>query len=573
VAAGGSQIVVGAGFEFDPRPGKVTVSYTDVPGGWSDSYVLVEKGCTLVQGAGNLISGSLNPLFATGPFGKYYLSQTAAGQSVQSPCLDRGSAPASTLGMDFFTTRTDKGPDNHDSGTVDLGFHYPLTRGVAVCRNSDLPSNGRNGQINLADFAVLASAWLNTCTEPGWCQGADINRDSRVNITDLMSFASCWMVTDTLAPRPNPAEWGTRRVAIPVPGGLPGQTMVVLRDGKPTPGTSSTEIIMTAVKATDDWAWPVAYQFECVKIDNQAASVKSPWLYFPDNVEPTWTATGLQSQTTYAYVVRVAEVRVPGTLAEAGYSVNPTGSTVINANHVSRSKPVNSNWTADSIVASTRTGLENNPPAPIAWEVLPFQNTVNSVSMTAAEATDENPPVTYIFLRYRNPADQVVETSFNAGQTRTWVDTNVQIGQTWTYSFVAMDNLGNQSAPAPRVTVTITPPDLNPPLPDPLTWLIAPVRIQVGGQWYDFMQTVVAVDPEGTVVEYQVFETQNSTFSVWRAAAPTYVAPDGGTYPGNAFWIPAGGEFSQKLYQCRARDTSPNQNMTAFSTPALAPQQ
>ena len=124
-AANGSHLLVGTGFEFDPRPGKVTVSYSDVPGGWSEPYVVVEDGCTLIQGAGNLNSGSLNPLFVKGPFGNYYLSQLAADQTVQSPCVNKGSVSAAAVGMNQFTTRTDMGPDNYDSGIVDMGFHYP----------------------------------------------------------------------------------------------------------------------------------------------------------------------------------------------------------------------------------------------------------------------------------------------------------------------------------------------------------------------------------------------------------------------------------------------------------------
>ncbi|MBN2563290.1 MAG: hypothetical protein JXQ75_20410, partial [Phycisphaerae bacterium] len=64
----------------------------------------------------------LDPLFVDSPHGAYYLGQTAAGQAVQSPCIDAGSASASFLGLDFATTRTDHLPD---TGIVDIGFHYP----------------------------------------------------------------------------------------------------------------------------------------------------------------------------------------------------------------------------------------------------------------------------------------------------------------------------------------------------------------------------------------------------------------------------------------------------------------
>ncbi len=62
-----------------------------------------------------------DPLFVTGPDGDYYLSQAAAGQGSDSPCLDAGSDTAANLGLDTKTTRTD---GVTDTGTVDIGYHY-----------------------------------------------------------------------------------------------------------------------------------------------------------------------------------------------------------------------------------------------------------------------------------------------------------------------------------------------------------------------------------------------------------------------------------------------------------------
>jgi hypothetical protein len=70
--------------------------------------------------------GNMNeePLFVPGPEGDYYLSQIAAGQTQQSPCVDAGD-PLSAIILG--TTRTDGVPD---SGIVDMGFHYPIPAGV-----------------------------------------------------------------------------------------------------------------------------------------------------------------------------------------------------------------------------------------------------------------------------------------------------------------------------------------------------------------------------------------------------------------------------------------------------------
>lgn len=78
-----------------------------------------DVGCpTDITMANNINS---DPLFASGPSGDYYLSQTASGQASNSPCLDTGDDTAVNLGLDTLTTRTDQATDG---GTVDMGFHY-----------------------------------------------------------------------------------------------------------------------------------------------------------------------------------------------------------------------------------------------------------------------------------------------------------------------------------------------------------------------------------------------------------------------------------------------------------------
>lgn len=66
---------------------------------------------------------SQDALFVTGPLGDFYLSQTAAGQGQDSPCVDYGYTTAANLELDTFTTRTDS---VYDTGVVDLGYHYPV---------------------------------------------------------------------------------------------------------------------------------------------------------------------------------------------------------------------------------------------------------------------------------------------------------------------------------------------------------------------------------------------------------------------------------------------------------------
>jgi hypothetical protein len=84
---------------------------------------------------------SLDPLFTGGAHGAYYLSQIAAGQPGNSPCLDAGDTLLATspLKLDSllraWTTRTDSAPDQI---ALDMGYHYPqgyFPVGVADRRN------------------------------------------------------------------------------------------------------------------------------------------------------------------------------------------------------------------------------------------------------------------------------------------------------------------------------------------------------------------------------------------------------------------------------------------------------
>lgn len=63
----------------------------------------------------------LDPWFVAGPYGMYYLSQVAAGQGSNSPCLNAGSIDVFEAGLDDKTTRTDS---VFDTGWVDVGYHY-----------------------------------------------------------------------------------------------------------------------------------------------------------------------------------------------------------------------------------------------------------------------------------------------------------------------------------------------------------------------------------------------------------------------------------------------------------------
>ncbi|HUT03994.1 MAG TPA: right-handed parallel beta-helix repeat-containing protein [bacterium] len=80
------------------------------------TYCCVWQGYGLYSGEGNI---ECDPMFTTGPFGDYYLDP-------ESPCIDAGSMSAEEAGLSDRTTQDDCTPD---TGTVDMGYHYPIPAG------------------------------------------------------------------------------------------------------------------------------------------------------------------------------------------------------------------------------------------------------------------------------------------------------------------------------------------------------------------------------------------------------------------------------------------------------------
>ena len=232
-AGSGKQVTVGVGFDFNPAPSSAKIVFSDIQGGSDQTAVLVETGCTLER------SNTLwaNPLFVSGPLGDYYLSQTTAGQFMQSPCVDAGSSWAVDVGMDKYTTRADASiADVSDRHIVDMGYHYAITKGVVACNLCDLHFDGI---IDLLDVVEISEHWLDWYDEPE----GDLNEDGAVDMADAAILAACWFVQDTEPPMPAVAQWSMRPRAV----------------------AYTTSLEMAVEPAADAW-WGdrVAYRFECV---------------------------------------------------------------------------------------------------------------------------------------------------------------------------------------------------------------------------------------------------------------------------------------------------------------------
>ncbi len=264
-ARNGNAISVGSNFQFDPRPSRLTVSYSDIKDG--QAGVWVDRGSTLHWGDGNI---NKDPLFTAGPLGDFYLSQTDSGQSRTSPAVDAGSDYTSRIGLGNYTTRTDEAAD---LGRVDVGFHHPIRQ---PCRLADV---ALDGIINFRDFAKVADAWLDKgCSKQNsWCQGSDLTSDTLVDFRDVLYLANCWLVQDTNPPDPNPSRWETEP-------NLAG----------------GSAIRMTAETAIDAWGWEVEYFFDC--IDDSGGCNDSGW-----QKSPTYTDSGLTAGTLHGYRVKTRD--------------------------------------------------------------------------------------------------------------------------------------------------------------------------------------------------------------------------------------------------------------------------
>ncbi len=101
-------------------PPYMEIGHSDIMGGIDAVDVCPQ--CNLTWGDGMI---DADPLFTTGPDGDHYLSQLAAGQAEESPCVDTGSEPAADISFDTpdglvslstLSTRTDRVTDRRHGG-------------------------------------------------------------------------------------------------------------------------------------------------------------------------------------------------------------------------------------------------------------------------------------------------------------------------------------------------------------------------------------------------------------------------------------------------------------------------
>lgn len=93
-----------------------------------------------------------------------------------------GTPGAGDIGTDQFNVKVEDQLGLSDIAAVHINISIFVT-------NPDITGGG----VDFADFEIVARHWLESCTGPDWCEGADINHINGVNIDDLQILASEWL--------------------------------------------------------------------------------------------------------------------------------------------------------------------------------------------------------------------------------------------------------------------------------------------------------------------------------------------------------------------------------------------
>ncbi len=137
-----------------------TITYNNVQGGWT--------------GTGNI---DADPCFVNSAANDYHLT-------LCSPCINGGDP-----GGDYAGQVDIDGDARVIYGRVDMGIDEVYPIGGDFEPDED---------IDIADLATFADNWVNSCSEPDWCENSDINKSGLVDFADFACFAEHWLAGTTL---------------------------------------------------------------------------------------------------------------------------------------------------------------------------------------------------------------------------------------------------------------------------------------------------------------------------------------------------------------------------------------
>jgi len=161
------------------------ISWSILEGG--QEAIRLMNGASVDWGTGMI---DTDPLFVAGPLGDFYLSQTAAAQTEESPAVDAGNPDSAMI---TGTTRTDA---VQDTGILDLGYHHPLTGGGDTPPNTTILS----GPSGAEDSPVLTFTFTGTDWED---LPENLEYQYRIDDRDWYHYRSeTWITIDYIANLP-----------------------------------------------------------------------------------------------------------------------------------------------------------------------------------------------------------------------------------------------------------------------------------------------------------------------------------------------------------------------------------
>jgi len=344
----------------------------------------------------------------------------------------------------------------------------------------------------------------------------------------------------------------------------------------PPSATGTSTISMTAVTATDD-SGPVEYSFSCVS--GGAGCSSSGW-----QASTTFTDNGLQASTTYSYTVTGASTitmtavtatdesgyveyyfdSVSGGTGrnDSGWQTSPSytdsglqADTSYAYNVRARDAAGNLTFVSARGRATTDTTSteDTTPPSPaqMAWQSPPTATGTSAISMTAVTATDASGSVEYSFSCVSGGTG----CSSSGWQTSpSYMDSGLQASTTYSYSVTARDAAGNMNiASVTASSTTDAAADTTPPSPAQMTWQSPPNATSTSAI---SMTAVTATDASGSV-QY------------------SFICVSGGTGCSSSSWQTSNTFTDSGLqadtsysYTVRARDAAGNMNNASVAASA-----
>ncbi len=166
----------------------ITVSYSDVQGGWN--------------GTGNI---NANPLFVNPTGGDYHLSSG-------SPCIDAGDPNFVPSPGETDIDGQPRVMDGNGDGVarVDMGADEFVRIDSGICGDLD-----EDGDVDYDDYVIILHAFGHSVGQPEYVAEADYDDDGAVSLIDYRTWFNCYrnFIGNPNAPVPTPPP--------PPPGGSP----------------------------------------------------------------------------------------------------------------------------------------------------------------------------------------------------------------------------------------------------------------------------------------------------------------------------------------------------------------